>query len=294
MHRSILHARTVHAVSVAAVCVAAFGLSQCRRPDPDPTPADVQPTTAPEPAPTVIASPPTLDRASFVGAIDTAASAFAAGTPATGTDPLTGRAFDIRLPFACAGVLPASAVTTGRSAAPPTGQEGVATARWGSEGRTIQLSLTPANWAESPLLATGASGAAWEAVDGLWITRPWLRASGCPTITGDPLQTAAAPASPQTAGLAVVFDTDGSRIGRRNGRAYNFVVRGEGDAAAIAPQGGYRLRLAGRVVGFPNGRVIRCSAAGVDQRPVCVAAVRLDTVAFETPEGQVLSTWKAG
>lgn len=296
MHRSIRKARTVHAVSVATVCLAALGLSQCRGPQQASPPADAPPasSTAPKPTPAALAPAPTLDRAALLSAIDAAAAGFAAGSPAAGADPLTGRAFDMRLAFACNGVKPSLAATTGPSAVSPGGDEGLATARWGAEGRTLQLSLTPADWSQSSLLASGASGAAWEAVDGLWIARPWLRAPGCPAVTGDPLQQAAAPASPQSAGLAVVFDTDGSRVGRRNGRAYDFVVRGQGEAPATAPQAGYRLRLAGRIVGFPNGRAIRCSAAGGDQRPVCVAAVRLDTVAFETAEGEVLSTWQAG
>lgn len=288
MLRSTPQVWMVRTVSLLAVSVSALGLIQCRRAEQTPPPQAAQPAAKPAPS---ITPTPSLDRAALAEAIEAAASAFAAGAVSQGPDPLTGRAFDVRLPFACGGVQPARASEPEPTHDTTSGEDGLATARWSADGRTIRLSLTPADWTRSPLLATGAAGTAWETIEGVWIARPWLHAPGCPAMKGDPLQTAAAPASPQTAGLAIVFDTDGSRVGRRNGRSYTFAVHGEDGAPPAAPQGGYRLRLAGRLVGFPDGRAIRCSAAGPDQRPVCVAAVRLDTAAFETADGQVLSTW---
>jgi hypothetical protein len=94
-------------------------------------------------------------------------------------------------------------------------------------------------------------------------------------------------------GLAAVFEADGSRLGRRNGRAYSFGVRGENDQPAAVPPGGYRLVLEGRMAAFSDGRAIRCRAASPDQRPVCIGAVRLDRVAFEDAQGAVLSEWRA-
>jgi hypothetical protein len=63
-------------------------------------------------------------------------------------------------------------------------------------------------------------------------------------------------------GLAAVHEQDSSRLGRRNGRAYSFVVRGEGDQPAVAPAGGYRLVLEGRLTAFADGRAIHCRTAG--------------------------------
>ena len=58
---------------------------------------------------------------------------------------------------------------------------------------------------------------------------------------------------------------------------------------------GYRVVLEGRFASFPDGRAIRCRAASIDQRPVCIAAVQLDRVAFEDgSSGTVLSEWRPG
>ena len=59
-------------------------------------------------------------------------------------------------------------------------------------------------------------------------------------------------------------------------------------------QGGYRLMVEGRFTAFPDGRAIRCRASSVDQRPICIAAVQLDRVAFEDTDGSVLSDWRTG
>ena len=95
-------------------------------------------------------------------------------------------------------------------------------------------------------------------------------------------------------GLASVFEADGSRLGRRNGRAYEHTVRGVDDQPAVAPVQGYRLVLEGRLAAFPEGRSIRCRGSGPDQRPVCIAAVQIDRVAFEDAAGALLSEWRGG
>ncbi|GLI98975.1 hypothetical protein Sbs19_27930 [Sphingobium sp. BS19] len=154
--------------------------------------------------------------------------------------------------------------------------------------------MVPGDWARSALIAEGADAPDWEAVEGFWIPRPWLASESCPNVRSDPLQTAKADAAPQTVGLAAIFEAGGSRIGRRNGRAYTFTVRPEGDVPLKPPAQGYRLVLEGRIASYPNNRAIRCRAAGPDQRPVCVVAAKLDRVAFETPEGKMLSEWRPG
>jgi len=158
---------------------------------------------------------------------------------------------------------------------------------------SIRLSLTPGDWTRSALIA-GAGQDRWEAVEGFWVSRAWMTADGCPSVRADPLASGPAAPSPQTVGLAAVFEAGGSRLGRRNGRAYAHTIRAAGDAAPDAPAGGYRVRLEGRIAAFPDGRAIRCRAANPDQRPVCVAAVQLDRVAFETAGGETLSEWRPG
>ena len=277
---------SVEAIRRPLVVLAASGLllSACDRPDPAETPVDATPAVetpvAPVPAPVVT----TLDRKALLDGLRRAASVYVSGVQPQGPDPLVGKAFSIAVAFGCRG--PEAAVE---------GQtEGVARWSWGPERKTIQLALTAGDWTNSALI-TGAGADGWEAVEGFWIPRPWMEEGGCPALTADPLVSGPGAPSPQTVGLAAVFDTDGSRLERRNGRAYAFSIRPEGEAETVAPpEAGFRLRLQGRIGSFPNGRAIRCRAAGPDQRPVCIAAVKLDRVAFEDAGGQTLSEWRVG
>jgi len=276
-----------------ALLLAAAGLmlAQCDREADPPSPPAAPP--APAAAAPIIVTPsatlPTLSRAGLLESVNRAASAYAAGETADRSDPLVGRAFAIRLPFACSGPTPAA----------KTGTDGVPVAVPGPDGKTVRLALTPNDWTRSPLIAGASAGAqsgtvpSWEAVEGFWIPRPWLAAETCPVVRRDPSQ-AAAPDSPQSVGLASVFEAGGSRLTRRNGRAYAFTRRADGDEPLTAPTGGYRVLLEGRIAAFPNGRAIRCHAPGPDQRPVCVAAVQMDRVAFEDDAGAVLSEWRRG
>lgn len=267
----------------AVVLVGSAGLllAQCRKPDPAPTPDPVPPSVT---TPTVPTAVPALARADLVNASQEAANAYAEGTPVTGTDPLVGRTFAVRIPFAC-GPLPDGGPS---AAAQP---DGLARAIWGPERKTIQISLTPGDWTQSALMAEPNAAARWEQVEGFWVTRPWLTGDSCPTLPVDPLLTAVPQPTPQTLGIAAVFEEGASRFGRRNGRAYAYTVRGEGDQPAQAPAGGYRLLLEGRVTGFPSGRAFRCRASGPDQRPVCVIAVQLDRVAMTHSDGTVMGEW---
>lgn len=266
-------------------------LVQCdRNVSPPPPMATEAPAETPTPTPVLAPAPlSALTRGELVSAAGRAASAYAAGQVPTETDPLVGRGFAVRIPFGCTG--PSEAIEG-------TGSDGVARWTWGADRKTIQLSLTPGDWTGSALAFQPApapnAAPAWEAVEGFWVPRPWLAAETCPDVRADPLLTRPAPASPQTVGIAAVFEAGGSRIGRRNGRAYAFTVRAQGDQPLTAPTGGYRLLLEGRVVGFPGGRAIRCRASGPDERPVCVAAVQLDKVAFEDAAGTTLSEWRPG
>lgn len=267
---------------VAAAAVGLFTVS-CQR-DAEPAAPPPEPSGPVETRPEPPARPATLDRRGLLAAVAEAASNYASGATPAATDPLVGRQFDIRLAFGCEG-----------AEAPPADGAGDGLARWswGPERETIRLSLTPGDWVRSALIA-GAGQDQWEAVEGFWVSRPWMSADGCPSIRADPLASGPQSPSPPTVGLAAVFETDGSRLGRRNGRAYAHVIRQAGDAPLIALEAGYRVRLQGRVTAFPDGRAVRCRAANSNQQPVCVAAVQLDRVAFETPTGETLSEWRPG
>ena len=268
---------------VVAAAAAGLLLASCDR-DPEPAAPPAKPAAAPAAeVPASAALNPVLDRRALLSAVGQAAADYAAGG-APAAAPLAGRQFDIRLAFGCEG-----------AEAPPAdgADDGLARWSWGPDRETIRLSLTPGDWARSALIA-GAGQDQWEAVEGFWVARPWMTADGCPSLRADPLASGPVAPSPPTVGLAAVFKTGGSRLGRRNGRAYAHTIRQAGDAPLIALDAGYRIRLQGRVAAFPDGRAIRCRAANPNQRPVCVAAVQLDRVAFETPTGETLSEWRPG
>lgn len=270
--------------AIVATVGAALLLAQCDRDRPEPI--DAEPVAVdPAPAPS-IAAPPPLSRADLLAATSRAASAYAAGERMEGVDPLIGRPFSVRVPFGCNGPQPTAAEAAG---------DGLARWAWGPENRIIQLSLTPGDWLNTALISSATAGSDWEAVEGFWIPRPWLAAGDCSSIRADPLQSGDAAPSPQTVGLAAVFTSEDSRAGRRNGQPYSFTIRPTGDTPPAAPAAGYRVVLEGRLAGFPDGRAIRCRASSPDQRPVCIAAIRLDRVAFTNADSSVLlSEWRPG
>jgi len=269
--------------AVVVVALAGCLLVQCKRETlPEARPQTPGPSVV---IPSVPKPVPALTRAELIDAAATAADRYASGGATDAVDPLVGRTFAVRMPFGCR---PLPDGPPGAAASP----DGLARAAWGPERRTIQLSLTPGDWTQSALMAEPNAAARWEQVEGFWVTRPWLRQETCPALNADPLQGAAPAAAPQTLGIAAVFEEDASRLGRRNGRAYAYTVRGEGDQPVQRPAQGYRLLLEGRVVGFPiSGRAFRCRASGPDQRPVCVIAVQLDRVAVTQADGAVMSEW---
>jgi hypothetical protein len=266
---------------LALLVLAPLSVAACQREEARPVPAAEPAPAAPAPA-----LPTALSRADILSALAAAASAHAARqTPDDAA--LTGRSFAIKLPFGCTG--PAGETTPG----------GLAVWRPGDDGRSLTLSLSPADWTEG-----GPAGQAgdppWARVDGYWISRPWRAAGECPpapalaSTSADPDGGAPAspPASALTDGLAVIHPEGGSRLGRRAGDAYRHVLRGQDGRPPATPTGGYRLVLEGRIAAFPDGRPIRCAAPGPDVRPTCVAAVSLDVVAFETADGVRLDEWR--
>lgn len=249
-----------------------------RKPETNPPPA----ASAAAPAPAAPLAPPAAGRAELLQAMAAARSAYAAGTPAAGDAPsLSGRSFSIRQAFGCAGP----------EASPRPGYAGWA---WDARRKAIDIRLSPADWTAAPPLV--GQDAPWEAVEGFWLSWPWMLGEACPAPPIRPLtaEGQAAPATPSapTAGLAAVFEAGGSRVGRRGDRAYALTVRG--DPTAEYPVGGYRLVVEGRFAAFPDGRAIRCQSPGVEQEPVCVAAAQVDRVAFEDAAGKLLREWRPG
>lgn len=277
-------------MAASVLSLAALALASCDQNIPDPVATNAQteaPTTPKEPVtPVVPALPPALTRGDLVSAAGQAASAYAEGKHLTSPDPFVGRSFAVRIPFGCNGL--ASAEVSASEG------DGLAAWTWGPDRKTIQLRMTPSDWTGSAMLAKAGTSDEWEAVEGFWIPRPWLASESCPAVKADPLQTGTPPASPQAVGLAAVFETGSSRLGRRNGRPYEYTVRAKGDEPLAPPEGGFRMLLEGRVVSFPNGRAIECQAPGPDQRPVCILAIQLGRVAYEDAGGSILTEWHPG
>lgn len=281
-------ARATGALSLAALALA---LASCKQQAPERVANDVEtqtPIASTAPAtPVVSVPPPALTRGDLVSAAAQAASTYAGGEIPATPDPLVGRSFAVRLPFGCGAPAPVEASKK------PDGS-GIPEWSWGPERKTIQLHMMPSDWTGSAMLVRAGAADKWEAVEGFWIPRPWLASEGCPAVQVGPVQTGAAPASPQTLGLAAVFEVGGSRLGRRNGRAYEHTIRAKDDAPLVPPEGGFRMLLEGRIASFPSRRAIECHAASPDQRPVCIVAVQLDRVAYENGDRSILSEWRTG
>jgi len=264
------------AIALIATGLALPGCERRAQTRPQAPPSPPAAETTPPRLPTL--PPPALGRSEVLLALDAASSAYAAGRMG-GAEDLAGRRFAIRQAFGC----------PGSPSSNDDDDAGRADWKWNAEKTAIELSLRPADWTQAPIMA-GDDG--WEAVEGFWLVRPWLREEGCPAIAagGAPTEEAPPPASPQTAGLAAVFEHGGSRVGRRNGKAFSFTIRGE--PAPQLPAAGYRLVLEGRFVAFPGGRAIRCQTDSPDRRPLCIVAAEVDRVAFEDADGKVLSEWR--
>lgn len=289
---------TTRLVAPVAVLAALPLLVWCQRaPEPAASPA-------PSPAPRVVIDS-TLNRAALLGALTEAGSALADGRDRDAG--LGGRTVSVRLPFGCSGPDDAVAAGLPRLIRNPDGG--------------LTLTVTPEDLkalASGGVASAGGTGLhQWDAIEGFWIARPWSGLEACPspavmetppTPTGlvttetdksGPAEAAAGTPLPhqilpeRTAGLAAVVEADGSRLGRRQGQAYAHVIRGEKGAAIPPAPGGYALRLEGRLTTFADGRAVKCVQRDAESRPVCVAALRLDRLAFEDgATGALLSEWR--
>jgi len=256
-----------------AVTLFALALAACQpreRSTPAPQPAPKAPA-----APVLPAAPPVLGRAELLRIVADAADAAAAGRdyPAAARG-LEGRRFALRLPFGCQGPAPEAEPRLGYSLDAKRG--------------TLRLTAHPQVWTDAGWARALVGGAEVESIEGFWLARPWTSSEACPPL---PAVAAAAPAAPQTVGLAQAFAEGGSRLLRRGDRPYEATVKLEDGQPAGA--GGFRLALEGRIAAGADGRAVGCLSGHPDQRPVCLVRVELERVAFEDPAGATLAEWKS-
>lgn len=245
-----------------------------QKPEPSPEPETIEPVQAP----TIPLPPPPLTRADLLRLVQEAAAAYAAGKPAPdGHASLAGRRFKVRIPFGCFGPRPAES-------------EAAAGWEYADEGRSIRLSARPEDWAGTAFVAQ-LGGGPYEAVEGLWIPRPWMDVDGCPPLRVDPLSGAPA-ASPQTVGLAAFFPGDSSRVDQRGDRPWQATLRAP-EGETLTRPAGFHLIVEGRLEVFADGAPVRCNSAGPDQRPVCLIRVQRDRVAFAPMDSDtVIQEWR--
>ncbi|MDT9599102.1 hypothetical protein [Sphingosinicella rhizophila] len=268
------------------------------------TPRDV-PVRPQSPAerPVVAVPPPPLNRAGLIDAAARAADAHARGVPSPpDIGGLVGRRFTLKLPFGCSG--PAS-----------EDQEMPFRWRYDVEQETLRASVTPEVWTKATFLKSIVAAKPFEAAEGFWIARPWIRIGDCPAQPQVPPEqppteapeTAAppresggerempaetlAPVRRETLGIVELFEPGSRRAARRNGSPYELVTK-------IAPNQidlsrGLRLVIEGRLAPLAGPQPIACQAReGEDRPPLCLIGVNVDRVAITGASGQrVLAEW---
>lgn len=267
-------------IVILALVAVAFMTSRREAPPQAPDPKGEEVAPAPPPAPVVPVVAPPLRRSDLVAAAARAAAAYAAGEAYPATDKaLVGQQFEIVIPFGCSG---------------PSASPSADPARWNFDlkKKTITLTAQPQLWTDTPWVRDMLGDSPFERIEGFWIPRPWLAAETCPAPRTPSPGGPAPAASEPTVGVVRVFSPDASRVGRRDERPYQVVRKaGEDELATTAHE--YRLVLNGRVVGFPAGDAVRCGAASIDQRPICLIGVEIDRVAFVEPDSaEVLAEWR--
>jgi len=264
-----------------ALIMAAAAVAGCDRAEQPAAPAPL-----PSPAPSAPPPSPTLARSALLAALDASASDAAAGVARPGPDPLVGRTFSLRMAFGCFGSQPPAS---------PDAETRSGTPRWtaAEDGRTIRLTLSPADWTGGDV--SGPAPGGFETLSGVWINQPWMRSEACPAWSVADADAVAALPPAQVAALVMVRPTGASRVGRSGDQSFTHTVRAEGDAPLAPPTRGYRLVLEGRLAGWADGRVIRCRVISPERPPACVVGAAVDRIAFEDgATGAVLSEWRPG
>ena len=270
----------------ACLIIPCASLAGCHQGQPSPKQANaVNSVASPveNAAEQVLTPQPPMDRAVVLEAVARARSAAAAGVDDSDAQKqLDGKAFEFRIRFGCAGPDGAKAPTLGWSLDAKSG--------------VLRVHAAPDISKDDPIIAKMDLQTV-EAVEGMWIDRPWLLQPTCPatsptappaTVDGGwkgaaPTPIAAAPPQPLPAapkvGIAQFFTASDPRTARHGDRPYEAVKKLD-DASAAGRQG-FDLVLSGRLEAVDGGRVIRCLAASPDAPPACVVSASFDHVWIE-------------
>lgn len=224
-------------------------------PPAEPRPLDINPPPLPIP-------PPPLTHGDLVAASARAAAAQAMGEPAPAQDrELIGRRFLVSLPFGCGGAR----------------EDELGSWEYDLQREVLTVRVRPVDWTSAGWVRLLAGAPGLDAVEGFWL--PGLISEDCATGGTE---------SSETVGLAMFFEPNSSRVLRRGDRPYEFT--GKAEPPSIE---GYRLVLAGRVVGFDGAEPVRCRKDAPAGKPVCLVAVAFDQVAFEDPASdRTLAEWR--
>jgi hypothetical protein len=245
--------------------------------------------TSPRPAPVIVAPPPqqaapppaNAEPPRILGRTDIIELARkAADGPAGSADDaapdgaLTGRRFDLLLPFGCEASGPAS----------------TAPLRWRYDeaAQTLRVHVEPARWDAEDWGIAGVDGKEAK-LEGFWIARPWSTNDRCSPADAGREQTGVNSRAEET--LAVAELVPESNREKQEERVFQIVRRFA--PADLAAMQGLRLRLMGRIASLPPARNVRCrQPGGPEQRPICLVPVAFDELRIEDPaSGDVLGTW---
>jgi hypothetical protein len=267
-----------------AVLLAACNLQQPQDATSDNRTTDEEPV---QPLPIVIEPP--FNRSRLLLTVERAASAHSAGLNDTHFQRmLNGKQFEVRIRFGCDGQ-------------GPIGEHG-----WSvdPDGQTLRLRAVPTLSLDDDVSRIVAPEGV-EAVEGFWLTRPWLLQAACPAggnvneagskndlKTGKQTVVTPANASPavQRIGIAQFFSAEDSRTHRRIGRPFEAVRQLEEGERVGA--NGFDLVLSGRLRASRDGRVILCAGSGRDRPPDCIISAAIDRVRIESPDDKrLMAEW---
>lgn len=263
---------------IAAIALSGAGFLLGRSTTPRPTPpaqvAATPPVVAPTPA--KIEAPSILGRADIIALANRATDAFASGMPLPAdVTALTGRRFELALPFGCTGM------ATEKEDAP---------LRWRYDAgkETLRIHAAPMSWTADDWKIAD-QGTAEIRFEGFWVDRPWSSAERCPQTYASFTEDQPDIKAEHSLAVAEVIAGDDQA---RDRRPYNIVTRLA--PQKLAAEQGFRLRLMGRIERLNGNLPIICKqTSNIEQRPICLVGVLLDEVRVENSlTNEALATWR--